>query len=61
MYFCASGMGFGEFSRPSLVLRLIGLTYVRDDDTKRSDFGQPPVVANYFYHEEVKKSAKAKS
>ena len=30
-------------------------------DTKRSDFGQPPVVANYFYHEEVKKSAKAKS
>ena len=38
-----------------------GMTYVRDDDTKRSDFGQPPVVANYFYHEEVKKSAKAKS
>jgi radical SAM mobile pair protein B len=37
-----------------------GMTYVRDDDTKRSDFGQPPVVANYFYHEEVKKSAKAK-
>ena len=30
-------------------------------DTKHSDFGQPPVVANYFYHEEVKKSAKAKS
>ena len=38
-----------------------GMTYVRDDDTKRSDFGQPPVVANYFYHEQVKKSAKAKS
>jgi radical SAM mobile pair protein B len=38
-----------------------GMTYVRDDDTKRSDFGQPPVIANYFYHEEVKKSAKAKS
>lgn len=38
-----------------------GMTYVRDDDTKRSDFGQPPVVVNYFYHEEVKKSAKAKS
>ncbi len=37
-----------------------GMTYVRDDDTKRSDFGQPPVVANYFYHEEVKKSAKGK-
>ena len=37
-----------------------GMVYVRDDDSKRSDFGQPPVVANYFYHEEVKKSAKVK-
>lgn len=35
-----------------------GMLYVRDDDSKRSGFGQPPVVANYFYHEEVKKSAK---
>ena len=31
---------------------------VRDDDSKRSRFGELPVVANYFYHEEVKKSAK---
>ena len=35
-----------------------GMVYVRDDDTKRSTFGELPVVANYFYHEEVKKSAK---
>lgn len=35
-----------------------GMVYVRDDDSKRSAFGQPPVVANYFYHEEVKRSAK---
>ena len=35
-----------------------GMVYVRDDDSKRSDFGELPVVANYFYHEEVKKSAK---
>lgn len=35
-----------------------GMTYVRDDDSLSSPFGQPPVVANYFYHEEVKKSAK---
>ena len=34
------------------------MIYVRDDDTRRSAFGEPPVVANYFYHEEVKKSAK---
>ena len=38
-----------------------GMVYVRDDDTKRSPFGQPPVVANYFYHEQVKKSAKVKA
>ena len=36
------------------------MPYVRDDDSKMSDFGEPPIVANYFYHEEVKKSAKKK-
>ncbi|MBR1814798.1 MAG: hypothetical protein IJ773_13385 [Lachnospiraceae bacterium] len=35
-----------------------GFPYVRDDDSKRSDFGELPIIANYFYHEEVKKSAK---
>lgn len=35
-----------------------GMPYLRDDDTHRADFGEPPVVVNYFYHEEVKKSAK---
>ena len=37
------------------------LPYLRDDDSKRSDFGEPPVVVNYFFHEEVKKSVKQKS
>ena len=32
--------------------------YLRDDDTKRAPFGQPPIIVNYFFHEEVKKSAK---
>jgi len=36
------------------------LSYLRDDDSKRSNFGEPPVVVNYFFHEEVKKSAKKK-
>jgi hypothetical protein len=36
------------------------MPYLRDDDQHRSDFGEPPVVVNYFYHEEVKKSAKKK-
>ena len=35
-----------------------GMPYLRDDDQHRSEFGDPPVVVNYFYHEEVKKSAK---
>lgn len=37
------------------------MPYLRDDDQHRSPFGEPPVVVNYFYHEEVKKSAKKKS
>ena len=35
-----------------------GMLYVRDDDQHRSPFGEPPVICNYFYHEEVRKSAK---
>ncbi len=34
------------------------MPYLRDTDQHRSEFGEPPVVVNYFYHEEVKKSAK---
>lgn len=35
-----------------------GMDYLRDNDQHRSEFGEPPVIVNYFYHEEVKKSAK---
>ena len=35
-----------------------GMLYLRDDDSCRAAFGQPPVVVNYFYHEQVRKSAK---
>lgn len=38
-----------------------GMPYLRDSDTQRAPFGEPPVVVNYFYHEEVKKSAKKKN
>lgn len=34
------------------------MPYVRDDDTKRSKHGEPPTIVNFFYHEEIKKSAK---
>ena len=36
----------------------LGLLYVRDDDSFKRPFDAPPIVVNYFYHEEVKKSAK---
>ena len=35
-----------------------GMLYIRDDDQHRSPFGEPPVICNYFYHEEITKSAK---
>lgn len=34
------------------------LPYLRDDDSVKRPFNEPPVVVNYFFHEEVKKSAK---
>lgn len=37
-----------------------GLPYVRDDDSMRRPFPAPPVVVNYFFHEEIIPSAKAK-
>ncbi len=30
-----------------------GLPYVRNDDSIRSKHGKPPVVVNYFFHEEI--------
>lgn len=35
-----------------------GLDYVRDDDSMKKPFDAPPVIVNFFYHEEIKKSAK---
>lgn len=35
-----------------------GLEYVRNDDSMRRPFDAPPVIVNYFYHEEVRKSAR---
>ena len=38
-----------------------GLEYIRDDDSMKRPFDAPPIVVNYFFHEEVKKSAKKKN
>lgn len=35
-----------------------GLDYVRNDDSMKKPFDAPPVIVNFFYHEEVKKSAR---
>lgn len=36
----------------------IGLDYVTNDDSMTRTFDAPPVVVNYFYHEQIKKSAR---
>ena len=36
----------------------IGLDYVTNDDSMTRDFNAPPVIVNYFYHEQIKKSAR---
>ncbi len=35
-----------------------GLRYVRNDDTTHARYGEPSVVVNYFYHEEIIPSAR---
>ncbi|MCM1046846.1 MAG: radical SAM mobile pair protein B [Clostridiales bacterium] len=35
-----------------------GLDYVTNDDSMARDFNAPPVIVNYFYHEQIKKSAR---
>lgn len=37
------------------------LDYVRDDDTISKPFDAPPTIVNFFYHEEIKKSAKRRA
>ena len=37
-----------------------GLPYVRNDDSVRSKHGEPPVVVNYFFHEEIVNRGKIK-
>lgn len=44
----------GQFCREE------GLLYVRDDDSIRRPFNDPPIVVNYFFHEEIIPSAKRK-
>ena len=34
-----------------------GLAYLYNDDTAECGFSDPPIMVNYFYHEEIKKSA----
>lgn len=38
----------------------LGFACLRDDDTIHRPFDAHPVIVNYFYHEEIKRSAKEK-
>ena len=38
----------------------LGLPYVTNDDSMTRPFDAPPVVVNFFYHSEIKRSAQAK-
>ena len=38
----------------------IGLDYMTNDDSMKRPFDAPPVIVNYFYHEQIKKSAREK-
>lgn len=38
--------------------RSLGLDYVTNDDSMSRPFDAPPVVVNYFYHEQIKRSAR---
>lgn len=40
--------------------RRAGMEYVTNDDTLRRPFDAPPVIVNFFYHSEIKKSAAKK-
>lgn len=36
----------------------IQLDYVTNDDSMKREFNSPPMIVNYFYHEQIKKSAR---
>ena len=36
----------------------IDLLYVRNDDSMQRPFEAPPVIVNFFYHEEIRKSSR---
>lgn len=38
-----------------------GIIYIRKNEKHRPQFGKSPVICNYFYHEEIRRSAKKKN
>lgn len=52
MEFECSGGEIRDFARQ------IGSECVTNDDTLKRPFDAPPVIVNYFYHSEIKKSAR---
>ena len=52
LYWEALDQTIGQYAKEN------GLEYVRDDDTMQKEFDAPPTIVNFFYHDEIKKSAK---
>lgn len=50
-YWSALDLEMREFTKA------LGLTYLRNDDSGKQAFDAPPVVVNYFFHEEIIPSA----
>lgn len=46
-------------SRMSAFAQEQGFRYVRNDDSFSQPFDAPPAIVNFFYHEEIKKSARS--
>jgi hypothetical protein len=49
------------FTKHDSIGEQLGTLYIRNDDTLRTPFGQPPVVVNYFFHEEIIPSGKRRA
>lgn len=46
---------------PRDISRQEHMRYVRNDDSIRADFGELPIIVNYFFHEEIVPSAQRNS
>lgn len=61
--YCKGNRGYWEMldERLKAYAAQTGFDYVTNDDSINRPFDSPPVIVNYFYHEQIKKSARKDS